>query len=156
MRERSEWEALAEKYMDTVYRVALNALRQPADAEDVTQEVLLRLLKSDTAFTDGEHAKRWLIRVTVNECRRLQGSPWRKCRGELSAEAAAPEADEQQRALLEAVLRLPAKYRLPMYLYYYEGYSVEEVGRLLERNPSTVQTQLARGREQLRRSLREE
>ena len=62
----------------------------------------------------------------------------------------------RQRELLEQVLSLPAKYRLPLYLYYYEGYSVEEAGRLIGRKASTVQTQLARGRDKLRALLREE
>ena len=70
----------------------------------------------------------------------------------VEALAQAPE----ERELLEQVLSLPAKYRLPLYLYYYEGYSVEEVGRLIGRKASTVQTQLARGREKLRALLREE
>ena len=71
-------------------------------------------------------------------------------------EGALPAQAPEERELLEQVLSLPAKYRLPLYLYYYEGYSVEEVGRLIGRKASTVQTQLARGREKLRTLLREE
>ena len=71
-------------------------------------------------------------------------------------EGALPAQPREDLELLEQVLALPAKYRLPLYLYYYEGYSVEEVGRLIGRKSSTVQTQLARGRERLKNLLKEE
>ena len=57
---------------------------------------------------------------------------------------------------MAAVAALPTKYRLPLYLYYFEGYSVDEIGRILGRNSSTVQTHLARARDQLRTILKEE
>ena len=93
----------------------------------------------------------------MNESRRLLTAPWRRRTVSLEElSAVLPAGREEQVELLEAVLSLPRLYRLPLYLYYYEGYSVEEVGELLGRRPSTVQTQLARGREQLRRKLTEE
>ena len=67
--------ALAEKYMDMVYRIALNALGSAADAEDVTQNVMVRLYRADPDFESEEHARRWLIRVAVNESKRFMGVP---------------------------------------------------------------------------------
>ena len=69
---------LAQRYMDTVYRVAYSYLRSPSDADDVTQDVLIQLYKTDTPFRDGEHLKRWLIRVTVNRCKNIFRSPWHR------------------------------------------------------------------------------
>ena len=149
--EREEFSALAEKYMDLVWRVALNCVGHPADADDVTQNVMLRAFRSAPGLAGEEHARRWLIRVTVNESRRLLTVPFE----ELEAILPAPDQSEQGE-LLSCVLSLPPKYRLPLYLYYYEGCSVEEVGRLIGRKPSTVQTQLARGRERLKKLLQEE
>ena len=72
------FEALAAKYIDMVYRVAFGALKNREDAEDVTQEVLIKLYREKRDFESMEHVKRWLIRVTVNQSRKLFRSPWRR------------------------------------------------------------------------------
>lgn len=151
--EREIFTKWAERYMDMVYRIALNALGEKADAEDVTQNVMLRLLRSETAFADENHVKYWLCRVAVNECRRAAALPWRRHTVPLEVLADLPAEQEEHREVLERVLALPEKYRLPLYLYYYEGYSVAEIGAILERKPSTVQTQLARARDRLKLEL---
>lgn len=150
-----EFTRLAEQHMELVYRVALNCVRCPADADDVTQNVMLRLLRSGPRFESEEHARRWLIRVAVNESKRLLTAPWRSRTASLEAAAYAvhPE-DEERRELFQAVMGLSSKYRLPLYLYYYEGYSTEEVAAILNSKLSTVQTWLARGRERLRDALK--
>lgn len=151
-----DFSVLAEQYLNMVYRVAINCVGNPADADDVTQNTMLRLLRQKDGFQSEEHARRWLIRVTVNESKRLLTAPWKKhtvALEELSSILSVHDSETSE--LLEMVLHLPKKYRLPMYLYYYEGYQVNEIGELLGRRPSTVQTQLARGREQLKRLLTE-
>lgn len=152
-----DFSALAQTYLDMVYRVALSCVGHPADADDVTQNTMLRLCRAKVHFESQEHARRWLIRVAVNESRRLLTAPWRS--RTLSLEELAitlPAQPPQDREVLHAVLSLPKKYRLPLYLYYYEGYSIGEIASLLKRKPSTVQTHLARGREQLKTMLKEE
>ncbi len=151
-----EFTAAAETYLDMVYRIALNWFRVPADAEDAVQNAMLRLWRTDTDFQSEDHLRRWLVRVTVNECKRLAMRPW--CRRTASLENC-PEPvfdDREKRELYQAVMDLPGKYRLPLYLYYYEGYAVDEVGEIMGLNPSTVQTRLARGREKLKKTLTEE
>ena len=69
---------LAQRYMDTIFRIAYSYLRSQADADDVTQDVLIQLYKTDTAFESDDHLKHWLIRVTVNRCKNIFRSPWRK------------------------------------------------------------------------------
>lgn len=157
MMNQDTFSALADQYMDMVYRVAYHALRSPHDADDVTQEVFLRLLRAGPAFGSEAHAKHWLIRVTLNESKRLLCSPWRRHTAPLADyEASLSWETPEQEDLFQAVMNLPRKYRLPLYLYYYEGYAVREIAQLLRRKPSTVQTQLARGREQLKHILQEE
>ena len=151
-----EYTAAAERYLDMVYRIALNWFRHPADAEDAAQNVMLRLWQAETEFQSGEHLRRWLARVTVNECKRISMHPWRSRRASLEECAEPVFDDREQRELYEAVMDLPGKYRVPLYLYYYEGYAVNEVGELLRLKPSTVQTRLARGREKLKKMLTEE
>ena len=66
-----QFTACARKYIDTVYRVAYNYIKSPADADDVTQNVFLKLLQARKPFESDAHVKNWLIRVTINECKNL-------------------------------------------------------------------------------------
>ena len=136
----------ARTYGDTVYRVAYHALNNPADAEDVAQTVLLRLYEHKKEFESEEHMKHWLLR-----------SFWRRTSVPLEEwrETAAPE-DPAKAEVLEAVMALEPKYRVAVYLYYYEGLSVAETAAAMKAKVSTVQTWLLRARERLRRSLTEE
>ena len=69
---------LAKKYMDTVFRLAFNYLKSQSEADDVTQEVLIKLYRTDKEFDNEEHIKHWLIRVTINECKKAFLSPWKR------------------------------------------------------------------------------
>ena len=151
-----EFTAAAERHLDLVYRVALNCLRNPADAVDAAQTAMLRLWQSGQAFPDDDQLRYWLVRVTVNVCKDACRSPWRRRMVPLD-HCREPAFDTPEHQTLYAeVMALPAKYRLPLYLYYYEGYAVAEVGELLGLKPSTVQTRLARAREKLKAQLKEE
>ena len=138
-----------------VYRIALNWFRNPADAEDAAQTAMLKLWQADTKFTDEEHLRRWLARVTLNACRDMARSPWRRHTVSLEELPEPAFSDEERRTIYRAVMTLPGKYRVPLYLYYYEGYSVAEIGELLHLNVSTVQTRLARARGKLKLALTE-
>jgi len=146
----------ATAYMDTVFRVAFNYLKRRDAADDITQEVFLRLFRADSAFENDDHLKHWLIRVTLNECKRYYASPWRRTEPlEYYAETlASPDTDT--RDVLSCVMQLPRKYRLAIYLHYYEGYSTSELAVLLKRPKSTVCTWLERGRNQLKTMLLED
>ena len=149
-----EFSHYARQFGDTVYRVALNACKSPADAEDLTQTVLLKLYQDKTDFEGPEHVRRWLIRVAVNQSRKLIRSPWFRRRAPLEAWSGTAElpAPEESRLFL-AVMALPEKYRVPRYLYYYEDYPVREVAALCGLKESTVQTRLQRAREKLKQTL---
>ncbi len=137
--------------MDMVYRIALHQARDVHIAQDVTQEVFLRLFRTNTEFAGEEHLRRWLIRVCLNECKRSFSAPWRRVQPlEDASEPAAPaEGDE----LLPCVLALPRKYSLALHLRYYEGYTPSEIATLLRVPASTVRTRLERGRSLLRQAL---
>ena len=141
-----EFTACAQRYLDMVYRIALNWFGpQRADAEDAAQNTMLRLYRTDTVFENEDHLRYWLARVTLNECKRLSSSLWRLRTVPLDACPEPVFSDPGRQTLFQEVMSLPGKYRVPLYLYYYEGYSVEEVGRLMGLKPSTVQTRLAGG-----------
>lgn len=152
-----EFHQIADRHLDMVYRLALNWLRSPADAEDAAQNAMLRLWRTDTQFQGEDHLKHWLVRVTVNECKRIALHPWRKRSLPLEEAAGEPVFDDPDRGeLFRAVMDLPEAYRVPLYLYYYEGYSVSEVGELLGLKAATVETRLGRARAKLKTMLTEE
>ena len=145
---------LVETYGAMLLRLASTRLRHPADAEDAVQEVFLYLLEHKVTFKSETHEKAWLIRATVHRACDLQK---RAARTDLPLEdaviAAAPEPDND---LLDAVRALPEKYSTPLYLHYYAGYSIKEIGRLLGLPAATAGTRLARGRALLKRELQED
>lgn len=146
---------LAQRYIDTVFRVALHYLKSAVDADDITQNVFLKLLNENKEFQSEEHVKNWLIRVTVNECRNWIRSHWWH-RESIEDYAAKLTFDAPVHSdLFYAVMALPKKYRLPIYLYYYEEYSTQEIGEILKLPKNTVCTQLKRGRELLKKFLQE-
>ena len=145
----------AESYIDTVFRVAFNYIKSAADAEDITQNVFLKLLKEEKPFESEEHVKRWLIRVAINECKNLTKARWWR-QGAYEDYAATLSFDNPAHSdLFYAVMGLPKKYRLPIYLHYYEEYSTQEIAEILKEPKNTVCAQLRRGRELLRKSLQE-
>ena len=138
------------------YRLAYSYLKNRADAEDVMQETLLKLYLERKPFRSPEHERYWVVRVAVNESKKLLRSPWRRRTGPLE-EAGEPVFDTpQQSELYQHVMGLPPKYRAAVYLYYYEDCSVQEIAAAMGANPSTVQTWLLRAWKQLRRELSDE
>lgn len=164
--EENRYIEIVTQYSDMVYRIALHDCRNRQDAEDIMQIVFMKLYQKNPEFTGESHLKYWLVRVTVNECRRLFASPWKmrldfmenadEIRGIACAGIFSQLDTDRERELLEAVLKLPRKYRVPVYLYYYEEYSVAEIAGALGRKPSTVQTQLERARKKLKEILEED
>ena len=145
----------AQKYIDTVYRVAFSMLKNPHDADDVTQDVFLKLYTARVEFQSEDHVKNWLIKVTVNACRNVFRMPWRRVEDiEEYAQTLGFETPEQSDLFL-AVNSLEQKYRIAVHLYYFEGYSVKEIGEILGVSENTVSTRLARARGKLKAILTE-
>ena len=150
---RERFAALVEKYMDMVFRVAYGYMRSRDDADDVTQEVLLRLYRTDTLFESEEHVKNWLLRVTVNQCKKVFRSPWRRVESIEDYASTLRFETAEDRGLFCEIMRLEQKYRVAVLMYYYEGYSTQEIAQLLHCRPGTVRSRLSRARERLRRLL---
>ena len=156
MLKKDQFIQLAQQYMDTIFRLAFSCLKSPADADDITQTVLLRLYQSEQIFESDLHLKHWLIRVTINECKKYWRSPWRKTEDISDYIHSLTFEQPQSHELLEAVMALESKYRVVIYLYYYEGYGIKEIAQLLQLPPGTVGTHLKRARERLKKDLSEE
>lgn len=150
------FETAVEQYADMIFRLAYSYLKNRADAEDVMQETLLKLYTEQAAFDSPGHERYWIVRVAVNECKKLLRSPWRRRNSSLEElpETAVFDTPEQSE-LFRQVMLLPSKYRAAVYLHYYEGYTVREIAGIMRANPSTVQTWLMRARGQLQIKLKE-
>lgn len=145
-----------ERHQDMVYRVALHSLGTPQDADDAVQEVFLRLYQRAEPFDSPEHLRRWLLRVTLNYCRDVLKSPWRRRRIDLEELPEQPVfLRPEHQALYETVMALPEKYRTVLYLFYYEELSTREIARLLDLGQPAVTTRLSRARQALKEQLGE-
>lgn len=153
--EEQAFRQAVEDHRDVVFRIALTYLRDRADADDIAQDVFLKLLKSDGHFESWEHLRRWLIRVTINECKSLFRKPWRRVGDIENLADSLSAAQDEAKAVLSDVMRLPERFRVPIVLYYYLGFSTSEIAELLHVPAATVRTRLARGRSKLKFILEE-
>ena len=152
--DEAQFEEIAGRCRDNLFAIAFQYTRNAADADDMVQIALMKYFQAKKPFENEQHIRRWLIRVTVNECKRYLVSPWRRYTAPLEdyAETLGFETPEQS-ALFFAVMELPQKYRVPIHLYYYEDYSVREIAETLGLHESAVQTRLLRARRKLRQKL---
>jgi len=155
---KEEFEQKIHTYSDMIFRIAFNYFANREDAEDVMQDTFLKLYQSERRFEDDEKLKAWLIRVTINKCKSMFRSPFRKRRTELPEyewENMIGEGDIENDIVIKhtvysAVMELPVKYRVVVYLYYYEDYSIKETAEIIGVKETTVQTQLMRARKKLK------
>lgn len=151
----SECKSLYEHYYTMVYRLSLLLLKKPQDAEDATQTIFLKIIEKQPVFADEDHTRAWLITVTRNYCRDIQRSFWYRKRTDMEhlPEQAVEPFDRQESLLFDIFQTLPKKQREVVYLYYFEDYSIKEIAKLLERNESTVQSQLFAARKRMKKQL---
>lgn len=152
-------------YMPMVYRIAFSRLGNAHDAEDITQDVFLKYFRADLAYNDEEHRKAWLIRCTINCTKTLVTSAWFRHRasddglenmteGEDIIGDACLDAIEQKNAVMQAVMKLPDKYRTVIHLFYFEDMSVSQISAATGIREATVKSQLSRARDMLKPLLK--
>jgi len=138
-----------------IYRLVRIYIRNSYDTDDIVQNVYLKLHKNIYNLNDDEHAKRWLIRVAINECKNQFLSNWVRRvipLDETLVDEVSFEADDK---VWQAVISLPQKYRIVIYLFYYEEYSTSEIAETLKLKEANVRKQLQRARERLKKILKE-
>ena len=146
---------LVQLYKDMIFRLAYSYTKNHFDADDVTQNVLLQLYKTDKAFKSEAHLKNWLMRVTVNHCKNLFRAPWRKHENLDDYANTLVFEEEASKDLFRIVMGLDKKYRVTLLLHYYEGYSIREIAHIMDVSENTVSTRLARGRKILKELITE-
>ena len=154
MSESNRLETLIDQYGNTLYRAALALLGDVQEAEDAVQDAFVRYLERQPAFESDAHAGHWLMKVALNGCKSRLRRKLRRPTVELLDIYPAPDGDSRE--LVEAVLALPPKQRAAVHLHYYEGYTTDEIARMLGQRPGTVRSHLSRAREALREQLKGE
>lgn len=134
-----------------LFRTALIVMKNKADAEDVLQDVFIKLVEKSPLFESEAHETAWLMRVMVNLCKSRLRAHWRKKQVPLTEDY--PTRDDTQREVTQAVLALPTILRIAVNLYYYHGYSTREIAEITARKESTVRKDLTRARRALKMYL---
>ncbi len=149
---------LLDKYGDMVLRIAYTYLKNRADAEDIVQDVFLRIIDKKPPFNDENHEKSWLIRATINMCKNKVNLFWNKnkCSIDDVQEFAVSDKYNTDTSVFQAVMALGEKYRVVVYMYYYEGYSTPEIAKVIGKSETTIRSLLHRARNKLKDMLKED
>ena len=142
-------------YSQTLIKLSYTYVRNVCDAEDIAQDVFVALLKRGKPFESTEHEKAWLLRTVINKSKNHLRSGWIKRTVSLNdnADSETDNSMDEKTQVMEAVLSLPEKYRTVIHLFYYNGYSINEIAEIVGKKPATVGTLLARGRSLLKNMM---
>ena len=143
------------EHSNMVYKIAFLMLKNQEDAEEVYQDTFIKLYENFRKMKNDEHMKHWLIRVTINNCKMLMRKRKRENLVELDENVLVDDANLNVNSI-EAVKKLPEKYRIVIYLFYYEQYKVSEISQILKISDGTIKSQLSRARDMLKKELKEE
>ena len=153
---KDEFEARIIAMQDTLWRVSATILRQPCDREDAIQECIYRALKKRETLRDDRYMQSWVIRILINECYSIhRRAKWERPSEKLPEPPPLPGPDADSEAF-HALFSLEEKMRLSVVLHYVEGYSVEEIARIMRIPTGTVKSRLARAREKMKKELEKE
>jgi RNA polymerase sigma-70 factor (ECF subfamily) len=142
-----------EQNKNFVFRLALSYTKSVQDAEDISQIVFIKMFENKDKVEEGKE-KAWLAKVTVNQCKNLLKSFWRK--NIVSMEQEIEFENPEHSEIYDKVMKLQAKYRVVILLYYFEEYSTKEIADILNIGQSLVTTRLHRARKKLETILKEE
>lgn len=145
-------------YKNDVLRLAYSYIKNLSDAEDITQEVFIKLYDNFNKFSDDEYMRKWCFRVTINKCKNLLLSSWHKKISFITQKEENTISGERDDSndIMTALFKLSPRYRMVIILHYYNGYKVKEIANILKVKESLVKTRLKRGREKLQEIIEKE
>ena len=153
LRKENEIIEIYERNVDMVYRICYSFLKNTMDTEDMVQNTFIKILDQSVVFESTEHEKAWLIVTAKNLCKNHLKHWWQK-RENIEDEINIVQMDKKEEGeVLKSVMKLPEKYRITLYLYYYEGYDSNEIGKMMDKPPSTIRNYLKRGRDRLKEMI---
>lgn len=140
---------IVNKYSDMLFRICYCVLCNKVDAEDALQDTFVKLITKEPEFTDDEHEKAWLIKVSTNISRNMLMLRLRRSTTNLDDITEIGIKDEDSE-VFEAIMSLPVKYKIPMVLFYVEGYKTNEIADIMQVSSEVVRKRLQKGRELLK------
>lgn len=140
-------------YVNDIYRLCFSFMKNYMDAEDAVQETFLKYLHRRKSFASEEHKKAWLIVTATNQCKDMLKHWWRKRRNLDDYTELVGKNDSEIDEVMSIIMKLPEKYKTPVYLYYYESYNSREIAKLLRKPESTIRTYLQKAKKMLRQEL---
>lgn len=152
---KAEIENMVKQYGNMVFRLAFVKMKQKEQADDVFQDVFIKLIKLRNRLDSCEHEKAWMIKTTVNCCKDVWKSAWVRCVMYQTSESTNNDSKmvERDDSIYALVLKLSDKYRVIVHLFYYEEFTANEISQMLKMNINTVLTRLKRAREILKKEM---
>lgn len=151
MTQAEEIKNMIEKYSGLVYKIAITRSGNVENAEDIFQEVFMKYSQKMPKFENEEHEKAWFIRVTINLSKNMHNQAWNK--KTVSLEDNIQFEEKEQEDIFQIVSTLPKKYKTVVYLFYYEGYQVKEISKIMKTREGTIKTWLSRARKSLKEKI---
>lgn len=142
-----------ERNADMVYRLCFSYLKNREDALDAVQNTFYQLIRTEKEFENAEHEKAWLLVTASNICKNVLRHWWRKNVSIQESDGLLEGESRKDRELMMVILNLPLQYRIPIYLFYYEGYTSAEIGKIMGKSDATIRWYLAKGRELLKKEV---
>jgi len=148
-------EKVMNTYGNKLFRLCLITLGNASDAEDAVSETLIKYLEKRPDFQDAEHEKAWLITVATNTCKDILRFRNRHPVADMDEIKEFTE-DASDTGILDALMTLPEKYRVVLFLYYVEECSIDSIAKMIKRTTSAVKMRLQKGRKMLEEVYRKE
>lgn len=152
-----EYTRIFNLFKNDVYRLAFSYTKNYLESDDIVQSVFIKLYKNFDRFEDDICIKKWLTRVTINECKTLFLSAWKRKMFPITEKEENIAIDKEKQkdiGLIDSLFQLPKKYRIVLFLFYYEDYKIKEIAEILNIKESTIKTRLSRGRTLLKDVLK--
>lgn len=155
IRQTNNAENIVNTYGNMLFRLCLITLGNANDAEDAVQETFIRYLQKAPYFDCAEYEKAWLITVATNKCKDILRFRNRHTFVNID-DINEYTTNDDDHEITDALMEIPDKFRLVLVLYYVEGYSINEISKIIKKTPSAVKMRLQKGRRILRESYGKE
>ncbi len=150
----ADFEAFYRRNCKYVYRLCFSYMSSKEEAEDITEDLFVKVLSEGIRFNDENHERKWLTIAAANMCKnRLKSWEYNKVRLFEEADENIARTDSVYDDTLDVILKLPEKYKTVILMHYYMGYKTDEIAGMIKKPAATVRWRLMRAKNMLRKLL---